>query len=64
MGPRPARPSAAQASADLEPLMLTYGVDMYFAGHAHFYETTWPVANGVTTQKSYADISHGVVHVT
>ena len=64
MGPRPPRPSAAQASADLEPLMLKYGVDMYFAGHAHFYETTWPVANGVTTQKSYADISHGVVHVT
>jgi hypothetical protein len=34
------------------------------AGHAHFYETTWPVANGRTTQKSYANISTGVVHVT
>ena len=59
MGPRPPRPSAKQASADLEPLMLQYGVDVYFAGHAHNYETSWPVANGVPTQKSYDKLKPG-----
>ena len=57
-------PSAGQASADLEPLMLAHGVDMYFAGHAHYYETSWPVARGVATQKNYKEIASGVVHVT
>ena len=53
-------PSAGQAIADLEPLMLEHHVDVYFAGHAHFYETTWPVADGATTQKSYDNITAGL----
>ena len=44
--------------------VLAHGVNMYFAGHAHYYETSWPVARGVATQKSYKDIASGVVHVT
>ena len=31
------------ARAELEPLMLKYGVDLYFAGHEHNYETTFPI---------------------
>ena len=33
------------ARAELEPLMLKYGVDIYFAGHEHNYETTMPIKN-------------------
>ena len=33
------------ARAELEPLMLKYGVDLYFAGHEHNYETTFPIRN-------------------
>ena len=36
--------TAAQALQDLEPLMLESNVDVYFAGHNHNYETTWPIA--------------------
>jgi hypothetical protein len=34
-----------EARAELEPLMLKYGVDLYFAGHEHNYETTFPIRN-------------------
>ena len=27
------------ANADLEPIFYEYGVDIYWAGHIHFYET-------------------------
>ena len=33
------------ARAEIEPLMLKYGVDLYFAGHEHNYETTMPIKN-------------------
>lgn len=32
-----------QTRSDIEPLFLEYGVDMYFAGHEHNYESTFPV---------------------
>lgn len=28
---------------DLEPLFLKHGVDVYLAGHWHYYESLWPV---------------------
>ena len=36
-------PSKTQAIADVEPLLAEFGVDIFFAGHDHNYETTWPV---------------------
>lgn len=30
-----------------EPLFLQYGVDLYLSGHAHFYQRSAPIANGL-----------------
>ncbi|KAL1969333.1 hypothetical protein VTN77DRAFT_9525 [Rasamsonia byssochlamydoides] len=30
-----------------EPLFLMYGVDLYLSGHAHFYQRSAPIADGV-----------------
>jgi hypothetical protein len=46
-------PSHALAIADLEPLLLAHNVDVYFAGHNHNYETTWPIRNGTLVAKSF-----------
>jgi len=40
-------------SRAVEPLMLKYGVDMYFAGHTHHYQREWPVAHGQLVQTNY-----------
>jgi hypothetical protein len=40
-------------SSRLEPLLLKYSVDLYNAGHIHWYESTWPMKNGRVCQKSY-----------
>lgn len=48
--------SKAQAIADFEPLLLEFAVDIYFAGHNHNYETTWPMAHNMTVGPlSYID---------
>ena len=46
----------------LEPLMLRYGVDMYFAGHTHRYQRNWPVAKEQLVQKDYIN-PRAPVHV-
>lgn len=48
---------AMQASmlADLEPLMLKYGVDIYAAGHQHQYESMFPVKHGQPTAKNFVN---------
>ena len=43
------------ALADLEPLMLQYGVDIYAAGHQHQYESMYPTKRGVPTQRDFDD---------
>ena len=53
----------AQALLDLEPLMLEHKVAVYFAGHNHNYETTWPVARNRTVQRNYSD-PQGPIHIT
>jgi hypothetical protein len=46
-----------------------YGVDMYLAGHWHYYESLWPGQNGATgnggnpLQKDFID-PKVTVHVT
>jgi len=35
----------------LEPIMVQYGVDIYFCGHMHMYERINPVINGTVIQK-------------
>ena len=37
---------------DVEPLMKTYGVDLYISGHEHSYESIYPVWNGTVVDKS------------
>ena len=37
---------------DLEPLLMAYGVDLFMYGHAHAYESTYPIFNGTATQQS------------
>jgi hypothetical protein len=48
-------PSKAQAIQDFEPLLAEFDVDIFFAGHDHNYEVTWPVLNFTAQQKSYTD---------
>lgn len=50
------------ASVGVEPLLLKYGADLYFSGHTHHYERTYPVKAGVATQTNYVQ-PRGVVHV-
>jgi len=43
-----------QCQAAFETLFLKFNVDVYFAGHVHWYERLWPVgAGGAVTSKSY-----------
>ena len=53
----------AAIAADLEPILLKYGVDMWNSGHVHDYESTWPIKNGNVTQTNYVE-PKGIVHVT
>lgn len=46
----------------LEPLLVKYGVDMYFAGHTHHYERTFPVKGGAATQHDYVN-PKATVHI-
>lgn len=49
---------------DLEPLYAKYGVDLYFAGHEHNYESIWPVLNSTLAgDKSFIE-PKGPVHFT
>jgi len=40
--------SSSSSIADLVPLLDQGGVDMYLAGHWHYYESLWPAKNGET----------------
>lgn len=51
-----------RAIVDLEPLLKEHQVDVYFCGHNHNYETTWPVLNNRTLQKDYIDPA-GPIHI-
>ncbi len=55
-------PSKAQAIADFEPLLAEFAVDIFFAGHDHNYETTWPVYKDKPTQRSYND-AEAPIHI-
>ena len=48
-------PSKAQALLDFEPLLAEFAVDIFFAGHDHSYEVTWPVYQNKTVQRSYTN---------
>ena len=47
--------SEAPVIAFLEPIFLQFDVDLYFAGHVHWYERLWPVINGTLVQKDYVN---------
>ena len=48
---------------DLEPLMMEFGVDIYFAGHMHAYESTWPVHNNTPMADNFVNPT-APVHIT
>lgn len=52
-----------ELSSALEPLLLKYGVEFYFAGHVHDMETVYPVYNGEVCATNYNNIQCPV-HVT
>lgn len=39
--------------AAIEKLFYDYRVDIYFSGHIHSYERTWPVYQGIVTEQTY-----------
>jgi len=47
--------TVAETRADLEPLFMKYGVDVFFAGHEHDYESIWPSFNNKIQQKSFVE---------
>eukprot|EP00937_MAST-01D_sp_MAST-1D-sp2_P003288 g3288.t1 len=47
--------TAEKVRQQLEPLMLKHGVDVFFAGHEHNYDVSWPVAHGQPVQKDYTN---------
>lgn len=47
------RPDRTQVIQDLEPLFEEFEIDVYFCGHNHNYETTWPVSGGKIIQKGF-----------
>jgi hypothetical protein len=63
------RDSSDSSIKDLIPLIHGGGVDMYVAGHWHYYESLYPAMNGATgtggkpTQKDYNN-PKVTVHVT
>lgn len=46
----------------IEQLLVKYGVDMYFAGHTHHYERSYPVKNSTLMQSDYIE-PRATVHV-
>ncbi|GMH88122.1 hypothetical protein TL16_g11065 [Triparma laevis f. inornata] len=46
-------PSKNLAIADIEPLLKEHGVDIYFCGHAHNYQSTWPMYNNTIVQENF-----------
>jgi hypothetical protein len=55
-------PSKAQAVLDLEPMLAEFGIDFYFAGHDHNYETTWPVYVTHQRTKLCGDVKFSTRH--
>mmetsp|Transcript_68242 Transcript_68242/g.118884 ORF Transcript_68242/g.118884 Transcript_68242/m.118884 type:complete len:602 (-) Transcript_68242:186-1991(-) len=61
--------STDTAIKDLMPIIDQAGVDMYFSGHWHFYESLWPMGvpehgtGGPPTQKSFQN-PDSTIHVT
>ena len=58
IGPIEGRQSVGEMTAsmlaDLEPLMLAHGVDVYAAGHVHAYESVFPTRAGAPTQLNFS----------
>ena len=40
---------------DIEPLLMTHGVDFHFHGHDHWFESEWPMHAGAVTAKSFVN---------
>jgi len=49
--------------AAFEALLLKFNVDIFFAGHVHWYERTWPLQKGgAVTANNYIQ-PQGIVHI-
>jgi len=49
---------------DLEPLYAEFGVDAYFAGHEHNYESIWPILNNTLLSGKSFDNPLAPMHIT
>ncbi|KAI8378248.1 Metallo-dependent phosphatase-like protein [Choanephora cucurbitarum] len=49
----PTNPSTNQTWGGLEDILLKHRVDVYYSGHVHNYERTFPVAKGKRSSTSY-----------
>ncbi|KAI8345347.1 Metallo-dependent phosphatase-like protein [Blakeslea trispora] len=49
----PTNPVTNQTWGGLEDILLKHRVDVYYSGHVHNYERTYPVAHGKRTSTSY-----------
>jgi len=47
---------------DVEPYLVEFGADLYFAGHTHHYMRTWPVRYQRKMNDDYVN-PRGVVHI-
>jgi hypothetical protein len=62
---------SAALIGDMAPLLAKYGVDLFFAGHWHYYESLWPGRAGTAgcpaclqpLQENFTN-PQGTVHVT
>jgi hypothetical protein len=36
-----------------------YGLDLYFSGHNHCYERTWPIKDGSINREGITHVTHG-----
>ena len=48
---------------DFEPLFNKYNIDVYMAGHMHYYESLYPSLNFKTTQKNFTN-PYAPVYIT
>ena len=63
--------ASAELVADYAPILQRFGVDLFMAGHWHYYESLWPTTGGtpdcpacaVPVQTNFTD-PRGTVHIT
>lgn len=69
--PKSVRGASDTLVADMQPILASFGVDFFMAGHWHYYESLYPGVKGTSeclsclqpTQKNFVN-PRGTIHVT